>query len=267
MISKAPEFSSGPVGKQSVIADEWQNALGAFIKARKAGSSPPGFTDGPFRKIGTQMIMHMTNLTHSAYSMHAALSSTGTRMTEFMIEDLTQAEEAMGKWSGGHGKKFKVWKDDLGAECSVEVLKERYNHALNKCNGAEIKTKGKELDARLKALQAHIDLLLLLSNDLGESAQRQCKAVLDKGKGTFSQAQASKLEYWVCHLYFDDKKEKQDKRDQLLHYSAQFDSHDLEGGRGAWVHNTVMKLEKAIMAYGAAAPGGGTAPGQKQKKI
>jgi hypothetical protein len=249
VITSDADGCMGRAPKSGIVAESWQQALGSFLKMRRSGEKPPGFEDGPFRRLATSVILHMQNLTHSAGWMHQSLLKCGASMKDYMEQDMDLAEAEMGKYSRGHAKKFKIWKESLGEDCGVEVLKERYNLVLCKCNGPFIKTTGKVIEEAVGTLEAHVTLVKELSPGDGESMWVQLKKKAAKAHATLAQGQASKLEYWVCNLFFSSK-EKQDKRDQILHYSNHFDAYQFAGGRDVWIHKQVRALEKEMTSYG-----------------
>ena len=175
------------------------------------------------------------------------------------MEDVEEKSTDLAQYAGGHPKKNRSWKDALDNECSVEVLKERYNSVLKHVKGNEIRSKSQELQVFLSRLEAHVSLVGELNEEEGKRMKEFIEKLVVRGKDIFAEAQTSKLEYWVCCFYFSSK-EKIDKRDQVQHYSNQFDSWQIYGGRETWMHKRVALLEKEMRAYG-----GGTDAAAKPK--
>ena len=242
LIRNDPTVSATTVSAS--ILNAFEPAVKIYAKLRKTVDAPPDFfQDGPFRKAATECLKHARTLLLPSSAQTSTMQSLSVSILFEHTDKVNKCVENLKRFIGGCAQKGQSWKDGLQEDCSTDVLEERFNSTLSKCKGKEIKNDSADLQSAIEAANVHMALMARLDIELASRESVQCKEAMQNATLALNRGRATKLEYWICSTHFSTK-DALDKRDISLKYSTDFDAPPaVEGGRKAWVHDTVIKLE------------------------
>ena len=130
-----------------------------------------------------------------------------------------------------------------------------------------MKTDSAALELAVEEAKCHLALMGKLDKELVARENKNIVAAIQEASMALAKARATKLEYWVCNTFFSTK-DALDKKDITLKYATEFDAPPvIEGGREAWIHDSVIKMEKQMLdVAGESKAADNGAQGKKRKK-
>jgi len=249
----------------SVLADSWPTALRSFLDLRKAVEKPGVFDEGPYRAVATRLYVHFDPNQAVMAAFKAPLLKVAGQIKEFLKVEVAGQTEELLKCSGGNKRPGVSWKEGLSETCVLDTLKERWEGVLAKCQGGAMKKGSDLLHGVVTEFKAHVVLTRTLDPEIGIAYLGGAEALLAGADAALNESRATKLEFWICKVFWSDK-DKLDKRDTLLYYSNQYDGYGITGGRGGWMHPKIREMETEILSYAADDAASGASKKKKQRK-